>query len=143
MEKNKNKPPKFYTVLRIVGFSMLTIGLISLVLGIVLSTSEYGSDKLWLVIPGAMLSTMSFMPIIVSFSPAIEKAMIEKRRYIQNETKEDLTAIAETSADITKGAVKKTAQAVKEGLKDTKFCKYCGEQIDTDSVYCNKCGKKQ
>jgi hypothetical protein len=27
--------------------------------------------------------------------------------------------------------------------KETKFCKYCGEQIDFDSIFCSFCGKEQ
>ena len=60
-----------------------------------------------------------------------------------SEKKGDLTDIADTGADIASGAIKKTVKAIKEGLKDTKFCKHCGAEIDANSVFCNKCGKEQ
>ena len=141
MENNKNRLPKFYIKMRIAGFVMLAIGFGLLIPGIIMTTK--GDMMIGLIIPGAMLSMFSIIPIFFSFTPVFERAMIERHRYVQNQAKEDLTEIADNTADITSGAIKKTAQAVKEGLKDTKYCKYCGELIDEDSVYCNKCGKKQ
>ena len=57
--------------------------------------------------------------------------------------KEDLKDIVSTSAEIHKDAITSTAKAVKEGLKDTMFCKHCGNEIDVDSKYCRFCGKEQ
>ena len=138
MENKQNKKPKFFLILRIIGFSTLAIGLTLLTLGIFL-----GTDKFGFIIAGAMLTGISIMLIFVSFIPEFEKIMIANRRYVQEESKDDLTIIADNFADVSSGAVKKTAKSIKEGLRDTKYCKYCGEEIDDDSVFCNKCGAKQ
>ena len=144
MESKQNKKPKFFLILRIIGFSILVIGLTLLILGIVLAEpGKYGSDKIGFIIPGAFLTLASIMPIVMSFAPEFKKIAIAEQRYVQEQTKEDLTIIADNFADVSSGAIKKTAKSVKEGLKDTKYCKYCGEEIDVDSIYCNKCGTKQ
>ena len=62
---------------------------------------------------------------------------------IQIQHKEDLTSIANKSADISSEAITKTTRAIKKGIKDTKFCKHCGAEIDSDSTFCKSCGKKQ
>ena len=59
------------------------------------------------------------------------------------ENKDDLKHIADNTADIVNEALTKTAEAFKNGIKDTKFCKHCGAQIDADSKFCSKCGKEQ
>ena len=145
MENKKNRPPKFYLGLKITGFLMLVIGITLFVLGIIIKQpfGSFTTPTFALLVPGLVLVTFSISTIAVSFSPEIEKIKIEKNRYIQEETKEDLTAMANNTADITGGAIKRTARAVKEGLKNTKYCKHCGEEIDADSVFCNKCGNKQ
>jgi len=61
--------------------------------------------------------------------------------------------VAGKKADIEAEAIRKKARAFKEGFGDLdssstskslqKYCKYCGEAIDLDSVYCNKCGERQ
>ena len=35
----------------------------------------------------------------------------------------------------------KEAKNIKE-IDETIYCKYCGEEIDSDSVYCKNCGRK-
>ena len=146
MESKKNIPPKFYLGLKITGFLMLVIGITLVVLGIIIR-QPFGSfteqPTFALLVPGIFIVTFSIPAIAISFSPEIEKIKIEKNRYIQEETKEDLTAMADNTADITGGAIKRTARAVREGLKNTKYCKHCGVEIDADSVFCNKCGNKQ
>ena len=31
-------------------------------------------------------------------------------------------------------------KAIKEGLKDTMYCKHCGKEVDVDSKFCKHCG---
>ena len=65
-------------------------------------------------------------------------------KYMMDEMKDDIKSIADDMADATKDSITVKTRAVRKGLlEDSKFCKYCGENIDADSVYCNKCGKKQ
>ena len=85
MENNKNRPPKFYFTLRIIGFAMLIVGITGAVLGIVIR-QPFGSHTmptLAIMVPGIFIAMFSVMPIFISFSPEIEKLQIEKRRYIQ------------------------------------------------------------
>ena len=86
---------------------------------------------------------VGFIGIISGFRPEITKLSTKTAKYVQEENKEDLTDIADTGADIISGAVTKVARAVNDGIRKTKFCKYCGAQIDEDSVYCSQCGEKQ
>ena len=73
----------------------------------------------------------------------LSKTMIGIQKDVQEENKDSLTSIASTSADINSEAITKKAKAVKKGLKDTKFCKNCGKEIDADSNFCSKCGCEQ
>ena len=68
---------------------------------------------------------------------------INSKKNILDENEDTLKEIADKNADINKDAVKEYAKSIKEGLKDTVYCKHCGEAIDSDSKYCKKCGKEQ
>ena len=57
--------------------------------------------------------------------------------------KEDLKDIVDNTLDITHDAIVKTSSAIKNAGQETKFCKHCGAQIDSDSRFCSKCGKEQ
>jgi len=72
-----------------------------------------------------------------------DEARANTIRYIQEENKENLSAIATNNAQIMSDAVKITADAVKDGMRATKFCKHCGEKIDEESKFCSSCGKEQ
>ena len=48
-----------------------------------------------------------------------------------------------TKADISGEAITKVSKSIKKGFKNTKYCKYCGAEIDADSSFCKECGKKQ
>ena len=82
------------------------------------------------------------------FSPKLRGKMlanqIKATKYMMDETKGDIKSISDDMANATKDGITVTAKAIRNGLlEDTKFCKHCGENIDSDSIYCNKCGKKQ
>lgn len=80
---------------------------------------------------------------LIGFMPEIKKMQTKTLKYVQEENKDDLTEIANTTADIVDDAITQTAKAMKKGLTDTKFCKYCGKEIDADSKFCSHCGKEQ
>lgn len=138
-----NKKPKFLLILKILGFVFIGVA----IAGAVIAFKGFGDfESNNFMIGGIMASLGSFAGIsclVVGFMPAMTKGMTKTAKYIQEENKEDLKDMANTSAEINSEAITKTARSVKEGLKSTKFCKYCGAEIDSDSVFCSTCGKEQ
>lgn len=122
------------------------IGVIAAVAGIVLAIAGFGNFESnnfmigsFVAVIGVMLTALG---ITIGFSPEIAKARAKTLRYIQEENKEDLTAIANNSAEIMSDAVSRTASALIDNVQKTMFCKHCGARIDTDSKFCSCCGKE-
>lgn len=138
-----NKKPVFFTVFKVLGF----VGIIVFIVGIVLASSGFGNfDNNNFMIGGILSSTgffFGFVFLFLGFKPEISKLSAKSAKYIQRENKEDLSDIADMSADIAENAIRKSARAVRDGLRSTKYCKYCGAEIDEDSLYCSKCGERQ
>ncbi len=68
---------------------------------------------------------------------------IKAKKYMMEESQDDIKNIADMSADAGKDAVTTVVKAVKEGISGEKiFCKYCGGEIDSDSIFCKHCGKE-
>ena len=122
------------------------IGVITAVVGIVLAISGFGDFETNNFMIGGLLTVIGMMAtaigIMIGFGPEIAKARVQTARYIQEETKDDLTAIASNSAEITKDAVTTTAEAIREGMEIKKYCKHCGAKIDSDAKFCTACGKE-
>ncbi len=143
------KKPKVFTVLKILGPCVIAIGIVLIVLGVVVFPEPFGfsgemtQPNFALLVPGVFVAFAGLPMTVMGFMLEINKTTVKTARYLQEETKEDLTEMADTSADIASGAIKKTVKAVKEGLKDTKYCKHCGAEIDADSKFCSECGKEQ
>ena len=131
----KNKPPIIFLIFKIIGLGLIIGGIIVLIL---MRDSFSGG-----MFPGLPMIGFGIVITIWGLIPNINKLSIKTTKYLQEEHKEDLTDIANTSADISSEAVTKTTKAVKKGLKDTMYCKHCGEQIDADSKFCKSCGKSQ
>ena len=162
MEKNKRPEPKLFKILRIVSPCLLIIGVTLIVLATTVLKAEniFGEPdtNFPLLMVGIMVAFFSVPTVFFGFMPKIAKGMsraaihvqseiapemIKATRDIQEESKEDLTHIANTNADISSEAITKTTRAIKKGLKNTKFCKHCGTEIDSDSKFCNSCGGEQ
>lgn len=148
MNDNKMKEPKHFIVLRTLGILMLIAGIVLVVLACTVFAEPFFMDgviepSFAALVPGLFMIVISIGLISAGFSPKIAKLSARGARYIQQETKDDAKEIASTGADIASEAVTKTAKAIKKGIKDTKFCKHCGAEIDADSVFCKECGKKQ
>ena len=143
----KNKKPKIFLVLKIIAPIMLIGGIILIILGTTVFAESFGdgftSPNFALLAPGLFLTTFSLPCFFSAFEPKIHKTLIETQRYIQEENKEALTDIANTRADIHGEALTKTASSIKKGLRNTKYCKHCGAEIDADSKFCSNCGKEQ
>lgn len=64
------------------------------------------------------------------------------RKEVLDDNEDVIRGIVNKEADIESDAIRKKTKAFKDGLTDSKYCKYCGTSIDEDSLYCKKCGKK-
>ena len=138
-----NKKPSFFIMFKILG----VVGAVVAITGFILSIVGFGDFESNNFIIGGFLTVAGFMiggvGMMIGFMPEISKATAKTARYIQQENKDDLSAIASTSAEIMSDALTKTASALSEGARKTMFCKHCGAKIDTDSRFCSVCGKEQ
>ena len=134
--------PRHFWIFKIIG----VIGAVATVTGIVLTVTGFGDFESNNFMIGSFVAvigvTMTAPGITIGFSPEIAKARTKTLRYIQEENIEDLTAIANNSAEIMSDAVSKTANAIANGVQKTMFCKHCGAKIDADSTFCSRCGKE-
>ena len=137
-----NEKPRHLLIFKLVALA----GIVALVWGIVLVIYGFGNfeDNSFMI--GSFLTVFGMMAtatgIMIGFGPEIVKARLQAARYIQEEAKDDLTAIASNSAEITKDAVTTTAEAIREGMEIKKYCKHCGAKIDSDAKFCTACGKE-
>ena len=140
---SNNNKPKCFIIFKIVGF----IGIILAIAGFVLTFVGFGEFESNNFMIGGLMATFGLFigvsGLVIGFRPEITKASTQSIKYIQQENKEDLKDSASTAAEIASEAITKTATAIKTGLDDKMFCKHCGEKIDSDSKFCNKCGKEQ
>lgn len=136
-----NKPKHFW-IFKIIGI----IGVVTMVTGVVLALVGFGDFESNNYMIGCFMAPigvlMTALGITIGFSPEIAKARAKTLRYIQEENKEELTAIATNNAEIMSDAISKTADAVTSGMQKTMFCKHCGKTISIDSTFCSHCGKK-
>ena len=140
---DENKKPAHLLVLKIIGF----IGIAVAIVGFVMVINGFGDfEHNTFMLGGFLASVGTFVGVaclVCGFRPEIVRLSTKTAKYVQEDVKEDLTDMAETGSKIVEGAVKNITRAAIDGLKQTKFCKYCGAEIDEDSVYCNKCGREQ
>lgn len=134
------KDLKHLLVFKIIGF----IGLGVALLGITKLMSGFGDFSTNNFMIGMFMFPVGmfvgFTCLIIGFRPEMAKLSTKTAKYIQEENKEDLKEIVTTTAEIHSEAVTVTAKAIKEGLKDTMYCKHCGKEIDIDSKFCKHCG---
>lgn len=74
---------------------------------------------------------------------------LQTQKNIYENNEEDLRYVSKKSADIEAEAIYTKAKAFKKAFSGTtqntpkRYCRYCGEAIEMDSIYCDMCGKKQ
>ena len=139
-----NNKPKYLLVLKIVGF----IGIALAIFGFILAINNFGNFDNNLFMVGGFISCVSFFvgvsSLAIGFRPEITKLSIKLSKHIQEENKEDIKDIVDTTADITGDAISKVSKSIKNGLEEDKmYCKHCGAFIDADSIFCKHCGKEQ
>ncbi len=138
----KHEAPKHLLLCKILGLIILPIGVALFITGLVFF-GDFERGLFSLAMVGLPLIPVSIILLTIGFRSEMVKLSARTAQYIQQETKEELTDIASTSADISSEAITKTAKAVRKGLKDTIYCKHCGAEIDSDSKFCKTCGKSQ
>ena len=136
------KKPFIFMVFKLVGF----IGVIIFVIGAIKLFTGFGDFEnnnfmigSFMMPIGLFLSVFGF---VQGFKPEITKQTLKTTKYIQEENKDELQQIITKNAEIHSEAITNTAKAVKSGLNETMYCKYCGEKIDIDSQFCKHCGNK-
>ena len=148
--------------LKIIGISVLSIGLIFTIIGFISFFTSFGSGDMpslfWCSFIGLPMFAVGLSITSLAFKREIS-------RYVKNES---VPIINEAGREVSP-AVRDIASAVKEGISDnnesrcplcgefnekgSKFCKncgksfikvcpFCGQEIDFDSSFCNYCGKK-
>ena len=138
----KERKPTHFRVLKLLGLLAAAVS----VAGIVLLITGFGKfESSRFIIGGMMMSfglVAAFPCLIIGFSPELTRMRVRSSRYIQNENREDLTELANTSAEIMSGAVKTVANAARDSEKP-RFCRHCGKSIPEDARFCPACGGQQ
>ena len=136
------KKPYIFMVLKLVG----VIGVIIFVIGAIKIFTGFGDfENNNFMIGSFMLPIGLFLSVfgfVQGFKPEITKQTLKTTKFIQEENKDELQQIITKNAEIHSEAITNTAKAVKSGLNETMYCKYCGEKIDIDSQFCKHCGNK-
>lgn len=136
------KKPYIFMVLKLVG----VIGVIIFVIGAIKIFTGFGDfENNNFMIGSFMLPIGLFLSVfgfIQGFKPEITKQSLKTTKFIQEENEDELQQIITKNAEIHSEAITNTAKAVKSGLNETMYCKYCGEKIDIDSQFCKHCGNK-
>ena len=136
------KKPMIFLVFKFLGL----IGLVIFVIGIINLINGFGNfeDNSFMI--GMFMMPFGFFLgvscLVMGFKPEITKHTIKTTKYIQKENQEELKEIVSTVSEIHLEAVTATAQAVREGLNQTIYCKHCGQKIDADSQFCKHCGRE-
>ena len=98
----------------------------------------------FVVITCVVVFILTLLLIILNFIPKFRAKIVglnvKTAKYVQDENKETLKELSQTSGEMVGAA----AQAIKDELNiDFKECSSCGKKIPADSEFCNKCGEKQ
>lgn len=134
-----------------IGIFIFTFGFI--MFGFYSTLTKRGRSR-WI---GRQLETMHTVlddnkDLIKDLSKLGSEIGVQTQKEFYENNADDLRYVSRTSADIEAEAIKRKAQAFKEGLgglnmnntsTSSRYCKYCGEAIDNDALYCDQCGRKQ
>ena len=137
----KKKPVIFliFKLLGLVGVVIFLIGVVNLIKGF--GNFEDNSYIIGIfIMPFGLI--LGVTGLVMGFKPEITKHSIKTANYIQEENKEELQEMMSRTAEINSEAVTTTVEAVNRGLKETMYCKHCGQVIDIDSQFCKHCGQK-
>lgn len=68
---------------------------------------------------------------------------IDSEYNILTQNKNKIKEINNIYYETKKDSIKNTIKDIKGKLKNSCYCKFCEKKIDTDSKYCESCGKRQ
>lgn len=135
-----NKPKQFL-IFKIIGF----IGIIIAFIGIVLLINGFGNfENNNFIIGGFMMTFGLFIGLVClinGFKPELSKLSIKSTKYIQEQNKDEIKDIVDTTVDISIDSIERVVETIKD--EEQIYCKHCGALIDVDSKFCKKCGKEQ
>ena len=135
-----NKPKQFL-IFKIIGF----IGIIIAFIGIVLLINGFGNfENNNFIIGGFMMTFGLFIGLVClinGFKPELSKLSIKSTKYIQEQNKDEIKDIVDTTVDISIDSIERVVETIKD--EDQIYCKHCETLIDIDSKFCKKCGKEQ
>ncbi len=143
MNDKKSKPPKLYLILKIIGTILILAGIALIIVSLAIKGENIEATRMGYRFGGICGIIIGGFLLYAGFLPLLQKNMIKTQKHIIETNKSDLKDISSDAGDIASQSAKKMATAVKEGLEDKKYCKYCGEAIDSDSIFCPYCGKQQ
>ena len=118
-------------ILRIIGFSLIIIGLILTVIAFV-NFGNFDSNLFMLNFIGLPCVGIGIGITFFSFSQSIARFIKSEHAPVINEYAKDISP-----------AITSYTSAIKDGLADnnTKVCE-CGAKNPTDAKFCNECGAK-
>lgn len=119
----------------------------------------FSFPKIPIMLPISIIIIVGGVVVLgVGLKPYITKFVLKHKKETLDYAGEDMTNIGNTMVDIGAPVINKamdsvvvpTVSKIKGAVGDTPkqtndqtYCKYCGELIDGDSKFCNKCGKEQ
>ena len=98
------------------------------------------SSTLYFMFAGFIITSSCFISGFIYMSTKRRELLAYKTQQVRPVVEEGIEKISPYAGI----AAKEIAKGVKTGLSDNTefYCKLCGSQIDSDSIFCKKCGKK-
>ena len=139
-DPQKQKMKKIFKTIIIIGVVLTLLGTVLAVLAF--TTSKYVNEAMAII--GFCLISFGIPVILWGFVPKIERFNMQVRKHIQEENKDTLTSMANTSADIHSEAVGKIAKTIHNEInnKTSKFCQHCGAPVKPNQKFCKYCGNQ-
>lgn len=93
---------------------------------------------LWIAFFGVIVAGL--IMLFVGNQRKISAYMTQQQIPVAKEAIDEMApTVGSAAGEIAKGVVK----GINEAKEDEIYCKHCGSKIDSDSTFCNKCGKEQ
>ena len=161
-EEEKEKHAIKKIILKVSGFTVLTTGLILIIIGIIDFFGAFNGDDMpkmfWMLIIGIPLSAIGVALLMMGFRKEILTYVKNESVSTYNEFGEEISPAIRSISKAANEGNKKDQESImcscgEENKAEDKFCKNCGrelykicskcgEQVELDCNYCPKCGQK-